>query len=198
MSMRTLLSGLAGSLVLSLASFGCGGTSAGVGGNGGDGGPPDGSALDGPSTAESGSDTGPMYDAPSSFDVVPLETGTVEGGGDAGSACTGTGATCTTCCRTNNPEGYKTIVTAALMCACKPSICGPVDAGVVSDASDIGVGACATTCAGTAMPDATCDKCLTDATGSMGDPGACYGPVSTACEADPNCVAYYTCLSGCM
>jgi hypothetical protein len=198
MSTHASLRLTAGLLTLGLAAFGCGGTSAGVGG-GGDGGLPDGSVLDGSSMAESGSDAAPVYDAPSGVDVAPMEAGNTEAGGDEGGAvCTGTGTTCTACCRTNNPAGYKTIVTAALACACKPSICGPVDAGAGSDASDIGVGACATTCGGTALPDATCDKCLTDATGSMGDPGECYAPVSMACEADPNCVAYYSCLSGCM
>ena len=181
-------------VVAGLGLLGCGGTStSGVGA--GDGGPAD-AAMDGTSTAEAASDAAPGIDAPT-FDVVPPETGPSEAGDDAG--CTGTGTACRTCCRMDHAAGYKTLVTAELMCACKPSVCGPLEAGAgdAGDASDLGVGACAGTCGGTVLPDATCDKCLTDATGSMADPGECYAPVSTACQADTDCVAYVTCLTGC-
>lgn len=176
--------------------LGCGGTSSGVGA--GDGGSD--ASTDVTSSTETGSD-GPASgnDGPTTGDVgTPAETGAPEAGDDAG--CTGTGTTCRTCCRTDNPDGYKTLVTAELACACKPSVCGPLEAGAVdggSDASDLGVGACTGTCGGTTLPDTTCDKCLTDATGSMADPGECYTPVSTACEKDAKCVAYVTCLTGC-
>jgi collagen type VII alpha len=173
----------------------CGGSSSGVGA--GDGGSD--ASTDVTSSAETGGD-GPASgdDGPTGDVGTPGETGAPEAGGDAG--CTGTGTTCRTCCRTDNPDGYKTLVTAELACACKPSVCGPLEAGAGdggSDASDIGVGACTGTCGGTTLPDATCDKCLTDATGSMADPGECYTPVSTACENDAKCVAYVTCLTGC-
>ena len=127
------------------------------------------------------------------------DTGTGEAGGDGG--CTGTGATCRQCCKTSNATGYQKLVTAELMCACRPSVCGAIDGGAGdaggADASDLGVGACADTCAQKSLPDTTCDKCLNDATGTMADPGQCYTQVSTVCENDPGCVAYVTCATGC-
>ncbi len=188
----------AGSFAVGIGLVGCGGTSdAGVGG--GDGGTVDGAAMDGTAAPETGSDASSGSDTQGGADVAMMETGIPEAGGDAG--CTGTGTTCRTCCRMSNAAGYKKLVEAELACACKPSVCGPLDAGAGdaggSDASDLGVGACADTCGGTALPTMACDKCLTDATGSMGDPGECYTPVSTACESDTDCVAYVTCLTGC-
>jgi hypothetical protein len=174
----------------------CGGTStSGVGA--GDGGAAD-ASTDVTSAPETGGDSA-GNDGPTGDVGTPGETGAPEGGDDAG--CTGTGTTCRTCCRMDDAAGYKKLVTAELACACKASVCGPLDGGAGdaggSDASDLGVGACAGTCGGTTLPDATCDKCLTDATGSMADPGECYTPVSTACQGDTDCVAYVTCLMGC-
>jgi hypothetical protein len=173
----------------------CGGSTAGVGAGAGDGGSAD-VATDVTSSPETGGDGAAGNDGPSS-DAGTMETGASEAGDDAG--CTGTGTTCRTCCRTDYATGYKQLVVAELACACSPSVCGPLEAGAgdAGDASDLGVGACAGTCGGTTLPNATCDKCLTDATGSMGDPGECYGPVSTACEGETDCVAYVTCLTGC-
>jgi hypothetical protein len=172
---------------------GCGGSNASV--SGGDGGAGD-AATDGTSPV----DTGSPEDDGSTPEAAPgSDTGTPDGGGDAG--CTGTGATCRQCCRTNDASGYQKLVTAEAACACKPSICGPIDGGAgdaaVADASDLGVGACADTCTTKAAPDAACDKCLDDATGTMAAPGECYTDVSTVCEKEPDCVAYVTCLTGC-
>ncbi|HEY3820835.1 MAG TPA: hypothetical protein VGL81_26910 [Polyangiaceae bacterium] len=197
--MTTCLTWLAAaSFAACLGALGCGGTNAGVG-SGGDGGPADGAgAMDGTSTADTGGDASGGNDATSGGDVATTETGSPEAGDDAG--CTGTGMTCRTCCRTDYAAGYKKLVAAELACACKPSICGPLDAGAVdggSDASDLGIGACAGTCGGTTLPATACDKCLTDATGSMADPGECYTSVSMACEKDTDCVAYVTCATGC-
>lgn len=186
----------AGSVAVCVCLLGCSGTSASAGGAG-DGGSAD-ASTDG-SSAETGGDALASSDGPSGDVATPVETGAGEAGDDAG--CTGTGTTCRTCCRTDFATGYKKLVTAELACACSPSVCGPLEAGAgdagVSDASDLGVGACAGTCGGTTLPATACDKCLTDATGSMADPGECYTPVSTACETDTDCVNYVTCLTGC-
>jgi len=185
-----------GFVVTCVGLLGCGGTStSGVGsGDGGSDAASDGTAS--PDTGGDGAAAG--GDGPTGDVATPGETGAPDAGGDAG--CTGTGTTCRTCCRMDFATGYKKLVAAELACACKPSVCGPLEAGAGdggSDASDLGIGACAGTCGGTALPDATCDKCLTDATGSMADPGECYTPVSTACEMNTDCVAYVTCLTGC-
>jgi hypothetical protein len=196
MSLRWMWCAAGGWLVVCACGSGCGGTSANVGAGGNS---PD-AATDGTveASSEGGAGDAPSGDSPTGDGPSGADTGTAEGGADAG--CTGTGATCRQCCRTSFATGYDKLVVAELTCACKPSVCGPVDAGAAdggADGSDLGVGACASTCGTKSLPDATCDKCLTDATGTAADPGECYTEVSTACEKDTDCVAYVTCATAC-
>jgi hypothetical protein len=150
-------------------------------------------AVDGSAGGEAGEEDGPAND------VSTSETSTMEAG-DGG--CTGTGTTCRTCCRTTYTKGYDKLVTLELACACGATVCGPLDSGTeedagAADASVLGTGACTSTCASKMTPDTTCDKCLTQATGTMANPGVCYTDVSTACMKDTDCVAYATCAMGC-
>jgi hypothetical protein len=182
-----------GSVWACLWVAGCGGSSSPAVGTGAD------AATDGTSPVEASVEASPGDDD-ATADVGPGEdTGTVEAGGDGG--CTGTGTTCRQCCRTNNAMGYQELVTAELQCACKPSVCGPIDGGAVDagggDASVLGTGACASTCGAKALPDATCGTCLDDATGTKAAPGECYTDVSTACQKDADCPGYVACLDGC-
>jgi hypothetical protein len=150
-------------------------------------------AIDGSSGGEASGDDSQASDGPAA------ETGTQEGGGDSG--CTGTGATCRMCCRTTYATGYQKLVTAEAKCACVPTVCGPIDGGTDddggADASVLGSGACAATCTNKTLPDAACDKCLTQATGTMANQGVCYADVSMTCSKDTDCVAYVTCATGC-
>jgi hypothetical protein len=197
MIIRLIRTVAAGSVVVGVWVVGCGGTSAsGVGSA--DGGSD--AATDATSSMEGGGDDGSTgSDSPTGDVATTGDTGSAETGGDGG--CTGTGATCRQCCRTGNAAGYKKLVAAELTCACKPSVCGPVEGGAGdaggADGSDLGVGACASTCATQTLPDTTCDKCLGDATGTMANPGECYTDVSAACGKDADCVAYVTCVTGC-
>jgi hypothetical protein len=151
-------------------------------------------ATDGNAGGEAGEEDGPPGDGSSN------ETSTTMEAGDGG--CTGTGMTCRTCCRTTYTKGYDKLVTLELTCACGATVCGPLDSGIeedagAADASVLGTGACTTTCASKMTPDATCDKCLTQATGTMANPGVCYTDVATACMKDTDCTAYATCAMGC-
>jgi hypothetical protein len=116
-------------------------------------------------------------------------TGGTAGTGSGGTAGTGSSCsgiadagTCETCCETADMEGATTFFNAWGTCLCTSP------------------GACKTQCASTLcmnMPvpsGSPCDTCLQ---GSLSMGGACVSPVTTACMADPNCVAFNNCANGC-
>ena len=97
-------------------------------------------------------------------------------------------AACNTCCAKFHVNGYATFESALRQCAC-----------------DATTGPCKTACASTSclgpgkQPDAACRTCLESAMGfgGGGGGGQCAGPVSTACQADADCLALYGCSSTC-
>jgi hypothetical protein len=152
----------------------CGGSTAPVADE--DGGPADGAA-----TGEASTETG----------ATPGDAA-VEAATDAAMgppACSTKGLkACEACCENRQPEGFATLLKAALSCACAADLCG--------GAPDAGGGACASTCAEKATPDTACAAC---AEGTIRpDGGACYAEAKTACEADPGCVAFVACHDTCM
>jgi hypothetical protein len=95
---------------------------------------------------------------------------------------------CGQCCVTNHPKGYQVFQDSIIGCACK---------GMGADG---GVGPCATDCAQTACKnppaqlDQACSTCLQTAV-SQG--GACQEALSTACTAEPDCIAEQKCVAPC-
>jgi len=94
-----------------------------------------------------------------------------------------TAEACGTCCAGFHVSGYKIFEGALRTCACAAG------------------GPCVTECAASSCnaavpkPDATCRTCLEGAMNLGGGP--CLAPVSTACQADADCVANYLCFSKC-
>jgi hypothetical protein len=86
---------------------------------------------------------------------------------------------CSTCCANNHATGYNTYETALGNCECTSP------------------GTCATQCSGACSGGTETTACQTCIEGSL-DPdagGACYNPLVTACNADPDCVALLTCAN---
>ena len=97
---------------------------------------------------------------------------------------------CWTCCEAHHPAGSAVNQTAIDDCICGP----PNGTSAVCQAQ------CATTdCssnddAGSSQPGDPCDLCTTQAT----DPGGkCETPVQTACQVNPDCIAYAACTDQC-
>ncbi|MDB4933575.1 MAG: hypothetical protein JWP87_547 [Labilithrix sp.] len=95
---------------------------------------------------------------------------------------------CGQCCVTNHPQGYKVFQDTLLDCSCKGT------------GADAGIGPCATDCAATAckatpsQPDQACTTCLQKA---VGQGGGCQEALSTACTAEPDCIAEQKCVAPC-
>jgi hypothetical protein len=106
------------------------------------------------------------------------------GAGDAGCTMTGSASACAACCGSMHTEGADTYGVALTHCACSsPGIC-------ITPCS-------ATECNAIVPPSGSaCAKCLAEA---IGPDGGCEQTLSADCAADPDCVAYETCLttSGC-
>jgi hypothetical protein len=97
---------------------------------------------------------------------------------------------CGECCVTNHPQGYQVFQDTVLGCGCE------------GNGADGGIGPCATECAvtsctGTATPtppDQACETCLQKA---VNQGGACQEAFSTACTAEPDCLAEQKCIAPC-
>jgi hypothetical protein len=149
-----------------LGGFGCSDDSTTALGGGIDGG-------FGDSASSDASDANALVDGAS--DGAPAEGG--NDAGDKGCKNETTKAACTACCAANHTAGVATLNNAIASCGCEQANCATQCA--------------ATLCAANPMePDQPCTNCLTPKV-AMG--GACYQPVLTACEADPDCVAYFGC-----
>jgi hypothetical protein len=87
-------------------------------------------------------------------------------------------------------SGYLTFVNALLTCGCGTTAApGPCESACA-----------ATVCAATpAAPDSTCLACLDGPAqvAADGGPGSCEPAISSACKADPNCVAWEMCVGTC-
>jgi hypothetical protein len=113
--------------------------------------------------------------------------------GDAGAS-----QDCQNCCDNQPPidptqmanMGYVTFVNALLSCGC----------GTTAAPGPCGSECLANICAAT--PTAPTQACLTCLDGPAqvaadGGPGSCAPQISTACKADPNCVAWESCIGTC-
>ena len=121
----------------------------------------------------------PLQDAGTDADTdvsVPLT--------DSTCAAESTKSTCEQCCLKVHPTGYTTYHQALQTCTCTtPGTCSTE---------------CATeSCAGKATTSGdACDTCITSSLTS--GTGACYTPVDSACQGDPDCVTLFqTCIPPC-
>jgi hypothetical protein len=117
--------------------------------------------------------------------------------GEAGACKAVAKADCKSCCEKAHPNGHKMHTAAQLSCACEPALCGPLEGGKGFDSGALDEGACKDSCGTTTIPSPDCGKCLNTATGTKKAPGSCYTSVSTACNAEPECVAFTKCLVDC-
>jgi hypothetical protein len=143
-----------------------------------DGGNHDGGGADGSSAQDGAVDGGPSADA--------AEAGAGDGGDQACAALTGQGA-CIGCCASNHPQGGQFFGPLAQRCEC---------------GGDAGAGPCASECASTfcnngGAPDTTCLSCMDQ---SFSGAGACKNPIVDGCNADPNCMVFWDCVTsaGCL
>jgi hypothetical protein len=90
---------------------------------------------------------------------------------------------CEQCCLKVHPSGYGVYHQALVDCTCTAP------------------GACATECATESCankpttPGDACEQCITS---SLGQSGACYNPVASACQGDTDCTALFgTCIPPC-
>jgi hypothetical protein len=110
--------------------------------------------------------------------------------GDEACAVKGTAQACQTCCAQGHQKGYQTYFGALLACACT---------GAGGDAG--AAGACAAECKDTVCkatpsnPDAACNACLSEVLADQS--AACTAPLTSACQADTDCVALLGCAQGC-
>lgn len=84
--------------------------------------------------------------------------------------------TCLDCCVAAHPTGSDTFYGTYIDCLCLPANC----------ATDCGLSLCDPFAP--SAPDALCDACISAASAS------CQAPVATACSADPDCIAFDTCV----
>jgi hypothetical protein len=102
--------------------------------------------------------------------------------GDAACAQKTSQSACIGCCQGNHKTGFNTIHTAANQCLC------------------VSPGACKTECATEFCANKAeskgdpCDTCIGNA---IQQSAACYQPINSACQADPDCTAYLTCAQPC-
>ena len=110
----------------------------------------------------------------------------MDGPSEAAAACATNidAMTCIDCCQVAYMEGAETFSSAIVACACSST--GNCE-------SDCKTSVCAKTPSNPAA-GSSCAKCL-DMVLATG--GACVTPVSNACNADPVCVSYVDCASGC-
>jgi len=88
-----------------------------------------------------------------------------------------TQATCQSCCIGDHNEGFQTLNSAAVACACTPSLCQ------YSCQSEL--------CAGQPVtPGDACSTCLNSALS-----GSCAAQLQNACNADPDCSSYLSCFN---
>ena len=93
----------------------------------------------------------------------------------------GGGMACRACCRNAHMTGVQTYNNAIHTCVCTGNKCP----------------ACANNYCGPdgGQPSNQCNNC--GLATLVPDGGACFGPVFTACQQSPDCVAYGQCLNAC-
>ncbi len=140
--------------------------------------------------ASDGANDGAPSDGTVGADVIT--DGPSDGPSDARPVCSAepTKVRCDDCCQKEHKEGFATLTTALVGCACTDSICKTVCAST----------GCATP---PSTPDSACKACFNEAAKAGGGSdaggvaGKCNGPVTTACKGDPKCVAYVACAGSC-
>jgi len=97
---------------------------------------------------------------------------------------------CYTCCEAHHPAGSTIHQTAVDDCVCGP----PNGTGAVCQAQCASTDCSSNDDAGSSQAGDPCDLCTTQAT----DPGGkCETPVQTACQVNPDCIAYVACTDQC-
>jgi hypothetical protein len=131
----------------------------------------------------------------------PSGSGQLPATSDAGAASSGAAAQdvscaalasdpCFTCCEAHHPAGSQIHQTAVDDCICGP----PNGTGAVCQAQCANTDCNSNDDAGSSQPGDPCDLCTTQAT----DPGGkCETPVQTACQVNPDCIAYVACTDQC-
>jgi hypothetical protein len=106
---------------------------------------------------------------------APADPGDDPGTGTGQCAAEATFGDCVDCCATAHPDGSDTFYGTYIQCLCTT--------------------ACATECSASlcdqtnpAAPDAACDACI------QANGNTCQADVSAACSADPDCIAFDTCV----
>jgi hypothetical protein len=109
---------------------------------------------------------------------------TGEGGSTAPECAAQSVDACVSCCQQAHPRGYQVVEGSAFQCVCvKPGPC----------AKNCGASVCASPPVAAQSGD-SCDTCINS---SLQDSGACNQPVVSACNAEPDCGAYVTCVQAC-
>lgn len=83
---------------------------------------------------------------------------------------------CLTCCSNAHPDGSDTFYGSYIDCLCQPANCG----------LDCDVSLCDPIAP--TQPDAACDACI------QAQGNSCQAAVSAACSADPDCIAFDSCV----
>jgi hypothetical protein len=111
--------------------------------------------------------------------VTDTGTGMDSGGGGCNKA--DSGAQCRQCCRAAHMAGLQALNTAEHTCICAGNKCPQCANNYCSADGGQANNQCNTCGLATLNPDG----------------GACFGPVSTACQMSADCVAYVQCTNGC-